>query len=90
MKIYFEGKLEGIAKPADPYHNCFVKRDDDSKQIRSVTPPLKVEKSAINYVELVQQSYYRKQPARERPAGEQPTIGQPARQDSRGEDTGRV
>ncbi len=81
-RAYFEGKLEGIAKPADPYQNCFVKRDDDTKQLRSVTPPLAVKKSAINYVELVQQSYYQKQPAKAQPAREQPVKAQPAREDN--------
>jgi putative transposase len=90
VKIYFEGKLEGIAKPADPYHNCFVKRDDDTKQLRSVTPPLNVKKSAINYVELVQQSYYQKQPAKEYPAGKQSAASQNiGREDSRSQDTSR-
>jgi putative transposase len=70
VKIYFGGRLEGIAKPADPYHNCFVKRDDDSKQLRSAAPRLEVKKSAINYVELVQQSYYQKQPAHKQPAAQ--------------------
>jgi putative transposase len=70
VKVYFEGKLEGVAKPADPYQNCFVKRDDDSKELRSVTPSLHVKKSGINYVELVQQNYYQKQPTKEQPVKE--------------------
>jgi putative transposase len=87
VKIYFEGRLEGIAKPADPYQNCFVKRDDDSKQLRSAAPPLNVKKSAINYVELVQQSYYHKQPAPagKCAAGEQ----QPTARTTTGQDSGR-
>jgi hypothetical protein len=89
VKIYFEGKLEGIAKPADPYQNCFVKRDDDSKQLRSDTPPLKVEKSAINYVELVQQSYYQNQPVKEQLVKNQPAKEQATREDTSREDTSR-
>jgi hypothetical protein len=95
VKIYFEGKLEGIAKPADPYHNCFVKRDDDSKELRSVTPPLKVKKSAINYVELVQQSYYQNQPANAQAANAQAANAraanaQAARENTAREDTSHV
>lgn len=62
LKVYFEGKFEDIAKPADPYQNCFVKRDDDSKDLVSKPTPLKVKKSGINYVDLVQEKYYQHQP----------------------------
>ena len=58
VKVYFEGKLEQVATPTKAYENCFVKRDDDSKELRSSTSPFKVTRSGINYVELVHQNYY--------------------------------
>jgi transposase InsO family protein len=89
VKIYFEGKLEGIAKPADAYQNCFVKRDDDSKQLRSVTPALNVKKSAINYVELVQQSYYQKQPDAKTATGQDTDRRDSSRRDTDRRDSSR-
>lgn len=62
VKVYFEGKLEQLATPTKAYENCFVKRDDDSKELRSSPSPLKIKKSGINYVELVHQNYYQNQP----------------------------
>ncbi|OGW17934.1 MAG: hypothetical protein A3G93_08970 [Nitrospinae bacterium RIFCSPLOWO2_12_FULL_45_22] len=65
VKVYFEGKLEQVATPTKAYENCFVKRDDDSKELVSSTSPLKIRRSGINYVELVHQNYYQNQPRKE-------------------------
>lgn len=65
VKVYFNGKLEQISIPANPYQNCFVKRIEDSNEILSSNPPLTIKKSGINYVELVHQNYYQNQPKKE-------------------------
>jgi hypothetical protein len=58
-------KLEQIATPTKAYENCFVKRDEDTNELRSSPSPLKVKKSGINYIELIHQSYYQNQPKKE-------------------------
>jgi hypothetical protein len=65
VKVYFEGKLEQVATPTKAYENCFVKRDEHTGELCSSPSPLKVKKSAINYVELVHQNYYQNQPRKE-------------------------
>jgi putative transposase len=65
VKVYFEGKMEQVVTPTKAYENCFVKRDEDTGELRSSPSPLKVKKSAINYVELVHQNYYQNQPRKE-------------------------